>query len=247
MEIKEFVSFSGGKDSTALALYKPSAIPIFADTGAEFPEIYQHIRKFESVTNRKVIRVSNEDYTLLEYMKFSKFMPGHRARYCTPDFKINPINEYLSQNLPAVLHIALRADESHRIGNLTDMDGLEISYPFQDDGIDIDGVLKICNNYGLLPHYPIYMARGGCINCFYKRKSEVIAMKYFVPEILDKLQEIEEGIQDQRKKYAIMFPNTGMSIRDIKRQMELFSLDEIYQDANNRNDYGNNCGLFCNR
>ena len=47
---KHIVSFSGGKDSTAMLLlmiekgYKIDEI-IFLDTGVEFPEMYEHIEK----------------------------------------------------------------------------------------------------------------------------------------------------------------------------------------------------------
>lgn len=52
-----FIAFSGGVDSTALALLHPEATPIFSDTGAEFPELYAHIDKFEEVTGREVVRI----------------------------------------------------------------------------------------------------------------------------------------------------------------------------------------------
>lgn len=244
--MNEFIAFSGGKDSTALALLMPDAVPVFTDTGAEFPELYAHIEKFEEVTGREVIRLRSHWGTLLEYIDGHKFMPGHRARYCTKEFKIIPINKYLKEHLPATLNIALRADED-RTGNLTDIEGLEIAYPLQDKGIGLMDVIKICAEHDLLPRYPVYMARGGCVNCFYKRKSEIIAMNNYVPDILDELQELEESVQDERGKFAVMFPNAGMSIRDIRRQSEMFTPNQIYKDANDTSDYGVNCGLFCNR
>ena len=48
-----FVSFSGGKDSTVLLklvreLY-PDVKAVFCDTGLEYPEIKQHVKKFNNV------------------------------------------------------------------------------------------------------------------------------------------------------------------------------------------------------
>ena len=235
--MSSYVAFSGGKDSTALALLMPKATPVFVDTGAEFPEMYEHIEKFEEVTGREVVRLQSHLGTLLDYIRDSKFLPGHMARYCTVKFKIQPFEKYSKS-----YSVALRADEA-RPGNFSPL----VDYPLQDMGIGLMDVLRICAENDLLPRYPVYMARGGCINCYYKRKSEVIAMNNFVPAILDILQELEDEVQDKRDKYAIMFPNVGMSIRDLRRQHELFTPEEVYRDANNKSDYGINCGLFCNR
>lgn len=233
----KYVAFSGGKDSTALALLMSNAIPVFADTGAEFPELYAHIEKFERVTGREVIRLKPIHGTLLDYIKKSKFMPGHGARYCTRMFKIEPFAEYQSE-----YSVALRADEDRK-GN----DSILVNYPLQEMGIGINEVIKICIDNDLLPRSHLYMARGGCVNCFYKRKSEVWAMHHFIPDILDELQDIEEWVQDKRGKFAFMFPNTGMSIKNLRRQITMFEPEEIYKDAGNKSDYGTNCGLFCNR
>lgn len=246
--MNQFVSFSGGKDSTALALLMEEATPIFADTGAEFDEIYAHIDKFERVTGREVVRVS-AGQSLLDYIKRSKFLPGHKARFCTRMFKIEPINAFLQARLPAELCIGLRADEPEdmRVGNLTEMPGLTIRYPLREQGIGLWDVLRICTRYDLLPRYPVYMARGGCKNCFYKRKAEVWAMAQLVPEVLNELQALEEGVQDERGRFAMMFPNAGASIADIRAQAFMFAPEDVYRDAAISEDKGQACGLFCHR
>ena len=243
-----FVSFSGGKDSTALALLMEDATPIFADTGAEFDELYAHIEKFECITGREVVRVSVGE-TLLDYIARSKFLPGHGARYCTRIFKIEPINAYLKTHLPAELCIGLRADEpeSMRVGNLTELDGLTIRYPFREMGVNLWDVIRICTDADLLPRYPVYMARGGCKNCFYKRASEVFAMAQLVPDVLTDLQAIEESVQDERGRFAVMFPNTGRRIADIRAQQFMFDPEDVYRDAANTEDVGQVCGAFCHR
>jgi 3'-phosphoadenosine 5'-phosphosulfate sulfotransferase (PAPS reductase)/FAD synthetase len=244
----DYVAFSGGVDSTALALLMPDATPVFTDTAAEFPETYAHIAKFEAVTGREVVRIQR-DGGLLEYIARSKFLPNHGARYCTAKFKIEPMNKWLTERLPATLNIALRSDEpaSMRIGNLTTMDGLTIRYPMREWGMDRDGNLRVCVEHDLLPRYPAYMARGGCTNCFYKRKSEVRAMIALVPAVVDRLQALEESVQDERGTYFHMFPNVGMSIRDLRAQGSLFEPGEVYAEAADTSDVGQACGLFCHR
>lgn len=248
--MNQFVAFSGGKDSTALALMFPDAIPVFTDTKWEHRQVYDHIEKFEQVTGREVIRVVNEKYPggIPEYIRHSKFFPSHGARWCTDKFKIKPMNAFLKKHLPCELLIGLRADEpaDERVGNLTNIEGLTIRYPMREQGITIAGVLRICVKNDLLPRYPVYMARGGCKGCFYKRKAQIIAMSHLCPEDTQELQDLEEEVQDYREKYFYMFGNVGMSIADIKSQPLLFSAEEVYKEIQTE-QLGVNCGLFCRR
>jgi hypothetical protein len=245
MAITQFVSFSGGKDSTALALLCPDAVPIFADTGWEFPVIYDHIAKFEQVTGREVVRVANDE-TLPEYIERAKFLPGIQARFCTRMFKIEPINRFLTDHAPAELLIALRADESARVGNQSEIEGITVRYPLQEYGYGLQDVIRICLDYALLPRYPVYMARGGCKGCFFKRRAEVKAMAQLVPDVLDELRQLEENVQDERGKYFKMFPNTDCSIRQIQQQPALFDMEDTYKDAGIFEGQ-TTCGVFCHK
>lgn len=75
--IKHIVSFSGGKDSTAMLLKMIENNMqiddiIFLDTTVEFPEMYEHIDKVEKYINRKITRLKAErdfEYMLLHYEK----------------------------------------------------------------------------------------------------------------------------------------------------------------------------------
>jgi len=250
MNTNQVVAFSGGKDSTALALLYPDATPVFTDTKWEHRQVYDHIEKFERVTGRQVVKIVNEKYPggIPEYIKHSNFFPNHGARYCTDKFKIQPMNRYLSDKLPAELLIGLRADEPEesRPGNLSEIEGLTIRYPMRERGIKLANVLRICLEYDLLPRYPAYMARGGCMGCFYKRKAQVTAMVHLEPIETAELQALEESAQDERGKFFYMFSNAGMSIADIKKQPLLFSEDEVYREVAT-DKLGANCGLFCRR
>lgn len=241
------VAFSGGADSTALALLMPEATPVFTDTRWEFPELYAHIRRFEEQTGREVVRLTHPKFPggLPEYIAHSNFFPNYGARYCTVKFKIDVMNGWLRNHLPATVNIALRADEAARPGNLTEIDGLTIRYPLRERGITRAGVVAVCLEHDLLPRYPVYMARGGCVGCFYKRKSEVRAMVALVPEVVDELQALEEQVQDERGAFFHMFPNIGMSLADFRRQASMFDPDEVYTDASS--EMGAACGLFCRK
>ena len=56
------VSFSGGKDSTAMLLRMLEEgmrvdLILFCDTGMEFPSMYDHIEKVENYINRPIKRI----------------------------------------------------------------------------------------------------------------------------------------------------------------------------------------------
>lgn len=247
----DYVAFSGGPDSTALALLMDDATPVFTDPKWEFPDVYAHIERFEAVTGRQVLRLEHPQYPggLPEYIQHSKFLPNHGARFCTRMFKIDTMNYWLADKLPATLCIGLRADEpaDDRVGNLTNTPGLTIRYPLREQGLTRIDVIRLCVENDLLPRKPVYMARGGCIGCFYKRKSEVRAMIELVPDLVDELQALEEAVQDERGRFFHMFPNAGASIAELRAQTTMFTPDEIYADALRTDDYGAACGLFCNR
>jgi 3'-phosphoadenosine 5'-phosphosulfate sulfotransferase (PAPS reductase)/FAD synthetase len=248
--INRFIAFSGGIDSTALALLTPDATPVFTDTNWEFPHVYEHIDRFEKVTGREVVRLSHPEWPggLPEYIRHHAFMPGHGARYCTRIFKIETYNRWIVSRLPAEMLIGLRYDEpeSMRVGNLTNMNGLTIKYPLRELELTRMDCVRVCAENNLLPQYPVYAARGGCVGCFYKRKTEVQAMAALIPDVMDKLQELEEEVQDERGKYAFLFPSTGTSIRDLRSQSLLFTADEVYASASQTGDVGQACGVFCN-
>jgi len=195
-----------------------------------------------------VVRIINErDGTLPNSIKRLRFMPNHGARFCTREFKIEPYNRFIGGHLPAQLLIGLRADEPERVGNTTKMDGLTIRYPLREQGLTRLDVVRICTEHDLLPRYPVYAARGGCIGCFYKRKAEVQAMIALVPELVDELEALEVEVQDERSKFFHMFPSVGMSISDLRKQPMLLTPDEVYAAASDNSDVGAACGLFCNR
>lgn len=245
--MSKFVAFSGGIDSTALALLEPDAQPIFTDTMWEFPDLYAHIARFEVVTGREVIRLKRSAGGLPGYIRERMFLPNHGARFCTRMFKVEALNTYLRERLPVELLIGLRADEEERVGNLTELEGLIVRYPLRERGLTRVDCVALCLEHGLLPRYPVYMARGGCVGCFYKRRSEVQAMVELVPTVVDELQELEQAVQAERGEFFHMFPNVGMSIAELRAQGRLFDSAELYREAADDSDKGAACGLFCHR
>jgi PP-loop superfamily ATP-utilizing enzyme len=252
--VKQFISFSGGvESSTMCVLFGNKADAIFADTGYEHQEIYDRldlVEKWVQDFHRKdfkIHRIKNENYiSLKSYIIQSKFYPSFKSRYCTRMFKIEPIDDFLEQFKEdgIELMIGLNADEIEmRTGNHGNKAFVKYSYPLADKGITRDGCKVILNRAGLLPQFPVYMQRGGCVGCYYKSKKEYEAMALLNPEEFKQVEQVEENIQDRREDFFSIIPGIKMSqIRQNVSNM-IFKPEEIYPAIND----ATKCGVFCNR
>jgi 3'-phosphoadenosine 5'-phosphosulfate sulfotransferase (PAPS reductase)/FAD synthetase len=260
-ELKKFISFSGGVESTTMCvLYGKGAKAIWCDTGAEHEEMYARIdfvekrlkqlhgEEFEIIRLKPSVKIKGLFIdNLLDAVLTWKFMPSPVKRYCTGKFKIEPIDAFLESQGECELMIGLNADEEEREGNWGLKANVKYTYPLQDNSLsraDCEGTLKL---YNLHPNFPAYMLRGGCSMCFYKSEKEYKALWYLNRTEFDKMVEFEEQYQDNRKKkYGIMA--SGKTLRQLAQEcsMEMFQ-DEIRQTYEEYKKEGKSCGAFCRR
>ena len=118
---RHILSLSGGKDSTALAIYMRDKVPemeyVFCDTGEELPETYDYLDKLEAYLGKPVVRL-NPDRPFSHYLDIYRgVLPDSRTRWCTRMLKIKPFEKYVGEE-EAISYIAIRADEKHRIAIL---------------------------------------------------------------------------------------------------------------------------------
>jgi len=252
--MKRFISFSGGVESTTMCiLYGKGAKAIWCDTGAEHEEMYKRIDEVENKLKDlhggdfELIRIKNKKWYGLEaYANKVKFMPSGMARYCTRMFKIEPIDDFLSEQGECELMIGFNFDEEGRTGNLEMKSNVKYTYPLIEDGLTRQDCEDILNIHGLHPSFPVYMLRGGCRMCFFKSEKEYKALYHLNPKEFAKVKAFEENMQDKRLKfYAIM--QNGKSLQQLENECktELFDdAKELYQDY--KKD-GKSCGAFCHR
>ncbi len=73
---RHILNLSGGKDSTALAVYMRDRVPdmeyLFCDTGKELPETYDYLNKIEAYLGKPIIRL-NAYYSFDHFIKLSNF------------------------------------------------------------------------------------------------------------------------------------------------------------------------------
>ena len=154
--MKHIVSFSGGKDSTAMLLMmlekgmKVDYI-VFVDTGKEFSQMYQHIHKVQDYIKREITVLKFDkpyDYWLGEHIKTKGKNKGKcgygwptpLARWCTA-LKRDLITRFLKGlNEEYQEYIGIASDEAKRCKNKI--------YPLVDWGVTEQQALEYCYSKG---------------------------------------------------------------------------------------------------
>jgi 3'-phosphoadenosine 5'-phosphosulfate sulfotransferase (PAPS reductase)/FAD synthetase len=244
-------------------LYGKAATAIWADTGWEQEKMYERIDQVEAQLKNyhggdfSIIRIKPSVKardkvvnTLQDYIKEYSFMPSKQHRYCTRLFKIEPIDEFLSSQGECELMIGLNADEENeREGNWGLSPNVKYTYPLIEAGYSREMCEDILHLHGLHPNFPPYMQRGGCVGCIFKSVAELKAMYYFSKEEFEKTKQLEEGIQDQRKKFFTL-SMSQRSFQDIedecKREISLWGEEKI-KDMYQKVKGAQSCGPFCHR
>ncbi len=96
---RHILNLSGGKDSTALAVFMKDKISemeyAFCDTGCELQETYEYLDKVETFLGKKIVRL-NSDQPFDRWLEvYSGYLPSARSRWCTRVMKIVPFERYV--------------------------------------------------------------------------------------------------------------------------------------------------------
>lgn len=255
----QFISFSGGVESTTMCvLFGNKADAIFADTGFEHGLVYDHIEKVQDWCRKfhrkdfTIHKVKSKYGTLPERIIEQKFYPSFTSRYCTREFKIEPIDEFLEQYKQdgCKLMIGLNYDEiNQRTGNHGNKKWIEISYPLAENKLTRNDCFIILDKAGLRPDYPVYMKRGGCIGCYYKSINAYKALALLNPDEFAIVEQLENDFNAAKREGSMFFKILGdpkkPSMREIREMAhnELFKPEEVYATINDVTQ----CGVFCNR
>lgn len=168
------VSFSGGKDSTAMLLRMveeawPIDVILFCDTGLEFPELYKHIDRVEANIGRKITRLKAADG--FEYLfcekpinrsRSTKFAEkyglehngygwaGPKMRWCTEKLKNQPRERYLRElrkTYDIMEYVGLAADEEYRMARKCNQRD-NCRHPLMEWGMTEADCLRYCKDRG---------------------------------------------------------------------------------------------------
>lgn len=210
------VSLSGGKDSTAMLLLMiergmPIDTVISADTGMEFPEMYEHLAKVDDYLFRerglhittlrhpkgfewmmfeepKQRKSSIENRARYGVPPYGNGWPGIRVRWCTGQLKTHLVNKEVNRlkaDKAALHYVGIAADEARRCK--------DDIYPLVMWGITEADALQICYDRGFDfgGLYKIYN-RASCWCCPFQRIGELRKLRRHHPELWAKLMELDK-------------------------------------------------------
>lgn len=218
---RHIMNISGGKDSSALAIYmrdrdlwrerlgKSIDLPsekiefeyAFCDTREELTETYEYLDKLEAYLGKKIMRLSS-DRGFKHWMEvYGNFLPSPQMRWCTVQLKIKPFERFVGDD-PVVSYVGIRADED-RDGYISKKANIEAVFPFKEDGVDRDDVIRILEESGAgLPDYYKWRTRSGCYFCFFQRKSEWVGLKENHPDLYEKAKSYEKFDENRGTTYT---------------------------------------------
>ena len=136
--MKHILSFSGGKDSTYLAIYLvensyPLDEAVMFDTGWEFPQMYKHIEKMRAyLENHNVELTVLKPKRSFDYLMTEKLVKERNGGGCHYGYswcglkgcrwgtteKTAAFDEYSQRNDGAIVYIGIAADEPERLKKL---------------------------------------------------------------------------------------------------------------------------------
>lgn len=202
---RHMLMLSGGKDSTALAIYMRDRVPemeyVFCDTDKELPETYEYLTKLEYFLGKKIERLRDDrgfDHWLHVY---GGYLPSSTMRWCTRMLKIKPFEKYVGED-EVMMYVGIRADED-RTAYVSTKPNIKTVLPFKEAGITIDDVHRILEESGVgLPAYYDWRTRSGCYFCFFQRRAEWVGLLERHPDLFEKAKEYEKFDEETGEWYT---------------------------------------------
>jgi len=201
--VRHILGLSGGKDSTALAVFMKQQQPdlemeyFFCDTHKELPETYEYLDRIEARLGIKITRLEASrgfDHWLDIY---GGALPSPKMRWCTKQMKIIPLERYIGED-EATSYIGIRADE-HRDGYISKRPNIHPVFPFKEHGLVKADVYRLLEESGIgLPDYYRWRSRSGCFFCFFQRKYEWVKLAEEHPDLFAEAIAYEQNHADGR-------------------------------------------------
>lgn len=245
--VRHLLGLSGGKDSSALAIYIRDKYPeihekmeyFFSDTGAELPETLDFINKLQDYLRKPIIRLNPEKDFKFYLNLNGNILPTAKMRWCTTNLKIRPFEEFVGSD-EAITYVGIRADEPQRQGYISTKPNISARYPFMEDGKDINDIRNILKSSGIdLPAYYEWRSRSGCYFCFFQRKEEWIGLHERHPDLYEEAMKYEEFHKEHGRDHTwsdgerLEYLKLPKRIAEIKEMARLRKIQEELKPKKN--------------
>ncbi len=233
--IRHILCMSGGKDSTALALYMRDRVQdmeyVFCDTDKELTETYEYLNRVEAFLGKTIVRLNARagfDHWL---EVFGGYLPSPNMRWCTKLLKLKPFEEYVGED-SVVSYVGLRADED-RVGYISTKPNIKAVFPFKEDGIDYAGVMKILRDSGIgMPPYLTWgRTHSGCYFCFFQRPIEWVRLLETHPDQFEEAQKYEKITDEPGKTFTWI---QGMPLSELQKPENITKIKTRYAESEER-------------
>ena len=235
--VRHIIALSGGKDSSALAVYMRGKIPnveyVFCDTEKELDETYEYLIKLAGYLGQKIHYLKySSSYGFDEILQLKRgFLPSPESRWCTEYLKLKPYEDYINDD-PVISYVGIRADEPHRKGYISTKPNVATVLPFVEDNIRHDDVMRILKNSGLgLPQYYDWRSRSGCYFCFFQQKREWVGLLENHPDLFEKAKSYEKFDIATGERYTW---NQGESLDELAHPNRIAQIKEEYDKRKSR-------------
>jgi PP-loop superfamily ATP-utilizing enzyme len=202
-KVRHILGLSGGKDSTALAIFMRQQYPgleieyFFCDTHKELKETYEYLGRIEDWLGIKIHYLEAErgfDHWLDVY---GGVLPSPKMRWCTKQMKIIPLEKWVGDD-EVITYVGIRADEN-RDGYISTKPTITAKFPFKEHGLVKADIIRLLEESGIgMPDYYRWRSRSGCYFCFFQRKYEWVMLAQEHPDLFQKAVEYEQNHRDGR-------------------------------------------------
>lgn len=229
--VRHILSLSGGKDSTALAIYMRDRVPeieyVFCDTEQELPETYEYLKRLEVYLGKPIVTLKHDGRGFEELLAARRgFLPSPQVRWCTEYLKIKPFERYVGEDI-CYNYVGIRADEVNRKGYISTKPNIIAKFPFVEDGLRKDDIVRILEESGLgLPGYYAWRSRSGCYFCFFQQRIEWVGLLENHPELYEKSISFEKVDPVTGERYTW---NQRESLQELKQPERVAQIRAEYE------------------
>ncbi len=223
------LSFGAGVNTFALMVLlirdgAPLDGVVFADTGGETPDTYKAVEIARSYFQQheipfSVVQAQSRGTTLYGTALRRRVIPSVHWRWCTRDFKVNPIHKfYRGLNRPVRQYVGIAFDEIHRMRDSRDALITNL-YPLVDKRLTRQDCVDIISQAGL----PV-PERSGCYFCPFNSSERWKWMLRNYPDLFEKAIELEEHSKHfprQRLTDQVFRERDIITLRQYRKRLEI--------------------------